>query len=147
MKDKFSNIYSEEIKERILKESKLKKFKPVYRAIYHSVDSPLCKEDFYPTIMHYNNNEMPSYERQNLKTKISNFSVSVYTSRENLVQYTDFVPSERNSANFIAVGEINISRGTASDEDEEGHINYYLFKPEDDGTNCYHDFKPLIEEE
>lgn len=148
MKEKFSDIYSDEIKDRIIKVSRPRNYKYVYRAIYHSADVPLCLSDFYPTIVQYDeNHEMPGYESQNRKTKISQFSVSVYTSIDNLLAYTNFIPSERNSTTFIAKGKISDKRGTASDEDETGHIDYYLFNPLDENDNCYHDFEAISQSE
>ena len=74
MKDKFSDIYSDEIKERILKSSTLRNLKPVFRTIRHSKEVPISKNDFLPTIMQYAKNyEMPPYDLQNRKTNIENF--------------------------------------------------------------------------
>lgn len=147
MKDKFSDIYSEEIKERIVKASSLKNIKPVFRTIHHSRENPITKCDFYPTIMQYANNTMPPYDKQNRKTNIENFGVSVYLSKEQLIAYTNFVPSERNSEKFIAVGMISPNKGAASEADSTGHINYYLFDPINDEMNCYRDFNPILEED
>ena len=131
----FCNLYSEKTKEKILTCSSQREVSPAYRLIRHSPDDPIVKEDFYPSIMERNNGVMPSYEEQDRKTKISNFGVSVFVDENALDEYVQCIPSERNIKHFVAKGSIKSTYGTASNTDERGHIDMFLFDPVQ--MNCY----------
>lgn len=144
LKANFSNIYCDKTKDKILSKSKPRFYKPVYRVIEHS-EKILTKFDFYPTLMKKYNFTMPDESIQKGEPA-SSFSVSVSTSKEILAKRVEAVPSLRDIA-FLATGEVNATYGTASEEDEKGHIHYFLFDPTIDEKNCYNVFSPVEEEE
>ncbi len=133
-----SGIYLEKVTE-ILKNSKDADGRIAFRAIKHSKEELLKKEDFFPTIMERNSFEMPGIEKQK-KSKLELFGVSVCDSFENVHNLIQSVPALRNSVKCYAVGHVICNKGTIGEIDDKGHYQYYLFDPKSDEKNPYTDF-------
>lgn len=140
LKNKFSDVYSEHAKELIIDSSIERNVKNAVRFIRH--DLPLNDKDFLPFIAEVNGGFMPSKEKQDRKTKANIFGVSFFKTIEDLKQYTDLVPSERNSSYTIVKVSILKCFGTVSEFDHIGHFNHFLF---DIGNHDYCENYHVIE--
>ena len=139
-KGKFSNIYSPKVINDIVeKNEKVFYHDSAYRMIKHSKTKQTTKEDFYPTIMEYNNPQftMPNYFIQDRKNNLDQFSTSCFDSRENLEQFIQSITSIREDYEkngwFILSGRVNADKGFADEPmksgPKKGHFNYFLYDP------------------
>ena len=137
-KEDFSDIYSKEVIERIIsKNPKPFYYKDVYRLIKHPKNKGLNEDVFLPTIMEINGNTMPPFEKQNRKTNLGLFSVSVYDSLEHIMLYFSSITSMREPLErgeyCLAKGKVHNKKGfgdkASESGDKIGHINYYLYDP------------------
>ena len=141
--DSFANslICDEKIKE-ICKLDFIIYREPCYRAIKHTNDMELSKNDFLPSIMESNNNTMPDAEIQ-MKRKYKSFSVSINRSLEELKEIVQSVPTLRDSVCSYAVGSYSKKKGVVTKPEWNGHIHYFLFDPEE--KNPVTDFRYVVE--
>ena len=149
----FSNIYSDNVINKILDENKKRfYYKKAFRVIKNPKSEGMDKKFFYPSIMEYNNYEMPDHYIQDRKTNIQLFGTSCYDSKDNIMSYIESVTSLReaveNNLSFIAEGSVEKEKGFADKAVEEdgpkkGHFNYYIFDPIDNSPVS--DFKEIKE--
>ena len=133
-KDLFANYFNPEKIDEIVKNTKIEcTYSEIFRFIKHSSNSPLTKQDFYPTIMEYNKPPftMPSYEKQQ-KRDYTKFSTSCSDTIENLKALIETIPTMKNCPkSCIAKGHTEKTLGFADEADANnfGHIHYYLYDP------------------
>lgn len=114
-----------------------------YRAIKHSNIIALSINDFLPSIMERNNNEMPDTETQLKHKKYKDYSVSLNESLEKLKEIVQFVPTLRDSVCSYAIGYFSKTKGVITKPESNGHIHYFLFDPK--GKNPVSDFRFIVE--
>lgn len=113
-----------------------------YRAIKHTNDIALSIDDFLPSIMEKNNNAMPDAETQKKRKGYALFSVSINRSLEELKEIVQFVPTLKNCVFSYAVGFYSKNKGVVTRPEDNGHIHYFLFDPEE--KNPVSDFQYVV---
>lgn len=108
-------------------------YNPVYRAV-KSKDS-LCKEDFLPSAVEYKN------QRRKYKRLFGqpDYGMSVFTRLDNLKSIVLKYPSMDAKINAYAKGFTTIKRGISTKENENHHVEYFLYDYE--GNNPKDDFE------
>lgn len=140
-----SLICQSKIKEIVNKSSRIIGNVIAYRGIRHEKNDSLVKEDFLPTIMEINDNEMPSNEVQERKTKIESFGMSLFYDPNIMINVFNSVPSMRGKFKAYAVGKLLESKGTIGEPDSTTHFQMYLFDPIN--LNVVSEFKYYEKEE
>lgn len=134
LKSKFSDIYSDHIKNLIILDSTEKDVKGSIRLIEHL--GPPLSADFLPYIIQ-DGDPFPSHIQQDKKTKPSSFGISFFDTVEHLVSCMKLVPATRNSSYCVSV-DLKAKYGTSSNYDQIGHMNHYLFDPYSQNTYPLH---------
>jgi hypothetical protein len=97
-------------------------YSEVYRAIRHSIDEKLVREDFLPSAFESDSKPIKSFSG----TESGLYSVSLALSKDGLIKKIQASPVLMNKFKCLAKGLTRIERGIST-KAVKGHINYFLF--------------------
>lgn len=117
------------------KEDEHIEYDSVYRAV--KSESELTIDDFLPWNIEYANQEK-TFKGQFAKP---NYGMSVFTDMKSLLSKIHNIPSLRKKTKSIAIGRTSIEKGISTRENQEHHVEYYLYdyinnSPKEDFEIC-----------